>query len=167
MENFLFNEFVFGYYYCYNEDGSFFNVFGCGNEIVFEWVMVWKFIVESVKYWVEEYYMDGFWFDFMAIYDIEIMNEVMEVFVDIDFSIIVYGEGWIVGDSLFLVFYWVLKVKVVQMLDVAVFSDDIWDGLKGSVFEYEEKGFVSGKFGWEEDVKFGIVVFMAYLQVDY
>jgi pullulanase len=166
-ENSLFNELVPGYYYRHNEDGSFSNASGCGNETASERAMVRKFIVESVKYWAEEYHMDGFRFDLMAIHDIETMNEVTEALADIDPSIIVYGEGWTAGDSPLPLSRRALKAKVAQMPDVAAFSDDIRDGLKGSVFEHEEKGFVSGKPGREEDVKFGIVASTAHPQVDY
>ena len=34
------------------------------------------FIINSVKYWADEYHIDGFRFDLMAIHDIETMNEV-------------------------------------------------------------------------------------------
>lgn len=166
-ENSLFNELVPGYYYRHNEDGSFSNASGCGNETASERAMVRKFIVESVKYWAEEYHMDGFRFDLMAIHDIETMNAVTEALADIDPSIIVYGEGWTAGDSPLPVPKRALKAKVAQMPEVAAFSDDIRDGLKGSVFEHEERAFISGKPGREEDVKFGIVASTAHPQVDY
>lgn len=166
-ENSLFNELVPGYYYRHNEDGSFSNASGCGNETASERAMVRKFIVESVKYWAEEYHMDGFRFDLMAIHDIETMNAVTEALEDIDPSIIVYGEGWTAGDSPLPVSRRALKAKVALMPDVAAFSDDIRDGLKGSVFEHQERAFISGKPGREEDVKFGIVASTAHPQVDY
>ncbi|MEQ8706145.1 MAG: type I pullulanase [Phaeodactylibacter sp.] len=166
-ENSLFNELVPGYYYRHNEDGSFSNASGCGNETASERAMVRKFIVESVKYWAREYHLDGFRFDLMAIHDIETMNAVTEALESIDPSIIVYGEGWTAGDSPLPVSQRALKAKVNQMPDVAAFSDDIRDGLKGSVFEHEEKAFISGKPGREEDVKFGIVASTYHPQVDY
>jgi pullulanase len=44
------------------------------------------------------------------------------------------------------------------MLDgIAVFSDDMRDAIKGSVFEHADSGFVAGKKGLEESLKFGIV----------
>jgi len=48
-----------------------------------------------------------------------------------------------------------------------VFSDDIRDGIKGSVFNHEDKGFVSGKPGMEESIKFGVVASCKHSQVDY
>lgn len=166
-EESLFNELVPGYYYRHNEDGSFSNASGCGNETASERAMVRKFIVESVKYWAEEYHMDGFRFDLMAIHDIETMNAVTDALQTIDPSILVYGEGWTAGDSPLPVERRALKAKVAQMPKVAAFSDDIRDGLKGSVFEHEEKAFISGKPGRKEDVKFGIVASTQHPQIDY
>ncbi|HKZ68401.1 MAG TPA: alpha-1,6-glucosidase domain-containing protein, partial [Chitinophagaceae bacterium] len=44
---------------------------------------------------------------------------------------------------------------------------DIRDGIKGSVFADEEKGFASGRPGMEESIKFGIVASCKHPQVDY
>jgi len=41
------------------------------------------------------------------------------------------------------------------------------DGLKGSVFEDMEQGFVSGKKGMQESVKFGIVGAIKHPDIDY
>ena len=43
------------------------------------------------------------------------------------------------------------------MPGIGMFSDDIRDGVKGSVFNAEEPGFVNGQFSFDERVKFGIV----------
>jgi len=65
-----------GYYYRQREDGTYSDASACGNETASERAMVRDFIVNSVKYWAEEYHLDGFRFDLMAIHDIETMNEV-------------------------------------------------------------------------------------------
>jgi pullulanase len=166
-EQSLFNQLVPGYYYRQNEDGSFANASACGNETASDRAMVRKFIVESVKYWVEEYHIDGFRFDLMAIHDIETMNAVAEALEAIDPSIIVYGEGWTAGDSPLSVERRALKAHTAQMPGVSAFSDDIRDGLKGSVFVHDERAFVSGKPGREEDVKFGVVASIQHPQLNY
>lgn len=61
--------------------------------------MVRRYIVESVKYWAEEYHVDGFRFDLMGIHDVETMNEVKAELTKLDPSIFVYGEGWTASDS--------------------------------------------------------------------
>ena len=65
-----------GYCYRFNDDGTFANGSGCGNETASEREMVRRYIVESVKHWVKEYHVDGFRFDLMGIHDIETMKAV-------------------------------------------------------------------------------------------
>ena len=52
-----------------------------------------------------------------------------------------------------------------QLDRVGAFSDDIRDGIKGSVFDSLDKGFVSGKEGMEESIKFGVVAATPHPQV--
>ena len=60
-----------------------------------------------------------------------------------------------------------LKANVSKLKGIAVFSDDIRDGIKGSVFNNEDRGFVSDKPGMRESIKFGIVASCKHPQVDY
>jgi pullulanase len=83
-----------------NEDGSFSNGSGCGNEVASERSMVRKYIVDSVKYWASEYHLDGFRFDLMALIDMETIKQVRTELDKIDPSIIILGEGWTGGGSL-------------------------------------------------------------------
>jgi pullulanase len=82
-------------------------------------------------------------------------------------DILLYGEGWTAGSSPLPDTLRALK-KNAHLLDrIAVFSDDIRDGIKGSVFIHDEKGFASGKTGLEETMKFGITAALKHPQVDY
>jgi len=65
-ENSYFNQIVPGYYYRQKEDGSFSNASACGNETASERPMMRKYMIESLKHWVNEYHVDGFRFDLMA-----------------------------------------------------------------------------------------------------
>ncbi|MDE6628247.1 MAG: type I pullulanase, partial [Muribaculaceae bacterium] len=60
-----------GYFYRHNSDGSYSDASGCGNETASDRQMMGDFIVNSVKYWANEYHIDGFRFDLMAIHDTE------------------------------------------------------------------------------------------------
>lgn len=162
-----FNQLVPGYYYRHKEDGSFSDASACGNETASERAMMRKFIVESVQYWVNEYHIDGFRFDLMGIHDKETMNEVSAAVRAIDPSIIVYGEGWKAGESPLPDEQLALKAETYELDGVAAFSDDIRDAIKGHVFTYDEKGFVSGKSGLEESIKFGVVASTEHPQIDY
>ncbi|MBP1756567.1 MAG: pullulanase [Firmicutes bacterium] len=162
------NKIVPGYYYRMTEDGQFANASGCGNEIASERAMVRKFIVDSVVYWATEYHIDGFRFDLMGIHDIETMNAIRKALNEVDPTILIYGEGWTAGSSPLPESERALKANM-SALDtgIAAFSDDLRDGIKGSVFEELEKGFVTGQPGMEESIKFGIVASTEHSQIDY
>ena len=166
-EDSYFNLIAPKYYYRMNEDGSFSNASACGNETASERPMVRKFMIESMKYWAKEYHLDGFRVDLMGIHDIETMNMVSEELKQIDKTIFVYGEGWKAGDSPLADEKLALKVNTPQLNHIAAFSDDIRDGLKGSVFEEKGTGFVSGQAGTEESIKFGIIASTEHPQIDY
>ena len=162
-----FNQLVPGYYYRQNATGAFSNASGCGNETASERPMMRKFMLESLKHWVNEYHIDGFRFDLMAIHDMESMDLIARELRAIDPNIFIYGEGWTAGDSPLPDDKKALKRNTYLMDHVAAFSDDIRDGLKGHVFAANAKGFISGKEGLEETIKFGIVASTQHPQIDY
>ena len=162
-----FNQLVPNYFYRQNPDGSFSDASACGNETASERHMMRKYIIESVTHWVNEYHLDGFRFDLMGIHDMETMNQVSAAVRKIDPSIFVYGEGWTAGASPLPSEQQALKANTLKMEKVAAFSDDLRDGLKGSVFEHEQRGFVSQGTGAKESVKFGIVASTQHPQLDY
>lgn len=162
-----FNQLVPDYYYRKTAAGDFSDASACGNETASERTMMRKYIIESVSYWAKEYHLDGFRFDLMGIHDIETMNAVTKTLNDIDPTIFVYGEGWTAGDSPLPKNKQALKANTTQLDQVAAFSDDLRDGLKGSVFREEEGGFVSQTKGLKESIKFGIVASTEHPQVNY
>ena len=162
-----FNQLVPGYYYRQRKDGSFSDATACGNETASERPMMRKFMLESVLYWVKEYHIDGFRFDLMGVHDIETMNMISDALHKIKPDIILYGEGWTAGESPLPDSLRALKKNAHKLRNIAVFSDDIRDGIKGSVFDIKDRGFATGKPGMEESVKFGIVAAGQHPQVDY
>ncbi|MCM1522225.1 MAG: type I pullulanase [Muribaculaceae bacterium] len=156
-----------GYYYRHRPDGSYSDASGCGNETASDRQQMRDFIINSVKYWAKEYHIDGFRFDLMAIHDIETMNEVAAALKEINPDIFVYGEGWTAGDSPLPVDQRALKENVAKMPDIAVFSDDLRDAVKGHYTDAADRGFATGKPGLEETVKIGIVAATDHPQVDY
>lgn len=155
------------YYYRFREDGSFSDAAACGNETSSDRPMTQKFIIESVQYWAKEYHLDGFRFDLMGIHDIETMNKVAKAVKEINPHIFVYGEGWTAGDSPLPEEKRALKKHILQMPQISAFSDDIRDGLKGSVFDDKSTGFVNGAKEMEESIKFGVVGSIQHPQIDY
>ncbi|MCM1368840.1 MAG: type I pullulanase [Candidatus Amulumruptor caecigallinarius] len=156
-----------GYYHRHWDDGRYSDASGCGNETSSDLQQTRDYIINSVKYWAKEYHIDGFRFDLMAIHDIETMNKVAAELKEINPSIFVYGEGWTAGDSPLQPERRALKENVSKMTDIAVFSDDIRDAVKGHYTDASDRGFATGKPGLEETVKIGIVAATAHPQVDY
>lgn len=155
------------YYYRFDKKGNFSDAAACGNETASERKMMRKFMIESVKHWTEEYHLDGFRFDLMGIHDVETMNLLADEIKQINPNTIIYGEGWTAGDSPLPEAKRALKKHIHQMPKIAAFSDDLRDGIKGSVFEDESTGFVNGEKSKEESIKFGIVGSIQHAQIDY
>jgi len=162
-----FNQFVPGYYYRQRSDGTLSDASGCGNEMASERAMVRKFIVDSVAFWAEEYHFDGFRFDLMGIIDIETMNQIRTRLDLIDKNIFLYGEGWIAAESPFPENLRATKLNTPRLDRIASFCDDMRDGLKGSPFNRNSNGFISGLTLREEQVKFSITGAISHPQIFY
>lgn len=155
------------YYYRKKADGTFSDASACGNETASDKAMFRKFMLESVMYWVNEYHIDGFRFDLMGIHDIETMNLIADTLRKIKPSIVLYGEGWTAGGSPLPEYKRAIKKNAIELKGIAVFSDDMRDGIKGSVFNIDDRGFATGKLANSESVKFGIVAAGKHPQIDY
>jgi pullulanase len=104
----------------------------------------------------------------MGLHDIETMNLVRAALDEVDPSILLYGEGWTAGATPLPREQQAIKINTAKLDErMAVFSDDIRDGIKGGVFDGPEPGFVTGAFRRREDVKFGITASVFHLQIDY
>ncbi len=161
--NSSFNRIVPYYYYRYTSTGANSSASGCGNDTASERYMFGKFMVDSTAYWVKEYKLDGLRFDLMGLHDLQTMQEVESAVHTINPNAIIYGEGWTMGatnDGSAQA----NQTNIGQIVPtgdaiggIAVFNDVIRDGLKGSVFEKEAKGFISGEAGSTfSDIAFGL-----------
>lgn len=158
-----------GYYYRQDLNGNFSNGSGCGNELASERYMVRKLIIDSVIYWAKEYHIDGFRFDLMGLHDIETMRRIREELDKIDPSILMYGEGWTGGWTPLRIEESAVKQNIIKFdrMQIAAFSDDTRDSVKGHVFNINESGYVNGKTGLEESIKFCIVGATFQKGIDY
>ena len=154
------------YYYRKNADGTYSNGSGCGNETASEKPMMRKFMMESVKYWINEYHIDGFRFDLMGCHDIETMNQIRQMVNEIDPTIFIYGEGWSAGSCALPNDQLGMKANIPQMLGIAAFSDEIRDALRGPFSDDTKPGWLGGAPDCEESLKFGIVGCIRHPQVD-
>ncbi len=163
----VFNRVEPGYYYRQTAAGDYSNASACGNETASERPMMRQFMLESLRYWVQEYHIDGFRFDLMGIHDIETMNRISAELHAIDPTIFLYGEGWTAGNSPLPDSLRALKVNTWKLDGVAAFSDDMRDAIRGYVFDPKQKGFVSGNPDVKESLQFGIVASVQHRQIHY
>ena len=154
------------YYYRKNPDGTWSNGSGCGNETASDKPMMRQFMIESVKYWANEYHIDGFRFDLMGIHDIETMNQIRKALDEIDPSIFIYGEGWSAGSCAYPYEKLAMKAHIQQTPRIAAFSDEIRDALRGPFDNDTKPGILGGAPNMEESLKFGIVGCISHPQVD-
>lgn len=167
LENSGFEKTVPGYFYRKNAEGEYADASACGNETASDRAMMRKYMIESVKYWINEYHIDGFRFDLMGIHDIETMNQIREAVSEIDPTICVYGEGWAARPPQYPMDMLAMKANVGKMPGIAVFSDEFRDGMRGPFNNDQQGAFLAGIAGEEESVKFGIVGGIEHPQIDY
>ncbi|MBD5554913.1 MAG: type I pullulanase [Roseburia sp.] len=147
-DEFCFNKIVPGYFSRIDAEGNYSAGSGCENDNATERSMVRKYIVDSVAYWADEYHIDGFRFDLVGLIDIETVRAVMEKVSRKHPNVIFYGEGWTMGTGL-------TKEGVLlatqnnsaELPGFAFFSDTMRDGLRGHVFYYSQRGYISGGKG--------------------
>ena len=154
------------YFYRKTADGQYSNGSGCGNETASEQPMMRRFMLESVKYWIEEFRIDGLRFDLMGCHDIKTMNQIRRMVDEIDPSIFIYGEGWSAGSCAYPSEKLGLKANIPQMPGIAAFSDEIRDALRGPFSDDTKAGWLGGAPDCEESLKFGIAGAIAHPQID-
>ena len=141
-----------GYYYRLNDDGSFSDGSGCGNETASEHLMFRKYMIDSILYWTNEYHIDGFRFDLMGVHDVETMNLIREALdknVKNGKKIMMYGEPW-TASTLATKEKTAVKDNAKLLSDrIGVFNDAYRDVVKGHVFNVQEPGFVQNGSGTE------------------
>ena len=153
-------------YYRKTADGKYSDGSGCGNETASEKPLMREFMLESVKYWIDEYHIDGFRFDLMGVHDIETMQQIRAEVNKIDSSIYIYGEGWSAGSCAYPVDKLAMKANAQQLNGIGAFSDDMRDALRGPFSDDHKGALLAGIPGEEESLKFGIVGGIAHPQVD-
>ena len=154
------------YFYRKTAEGQYSNGSGCGNETASEKPMMRQFMIESVKYWINEYHIDGFRFDLMGVHDIETMNAIRKAVDEIDPTIFIYGEGWSAGNCAYPQEKLGMKANIPQMPRIAAFSDEIRDALRGPFSDDKQPAFLAGLAGHKESIKFGIAGAISHPQVD-
>ncbi|MBB6022024.1 type I pullulanase [Paenibacillus sp. JGP012] len=149
-----FEKLVPGYYYRQHADGTYSNGSGTGNEVATERAMVRKFIIDSVRFWAEQYHVDGFRFDLMGLMDITTMKQLAsELHTRVSPSILLYGEPWGALESPLAD---KMTLKGTQRgAGFAVFNDNFRGVIKGDS-DGDGKGFATGEEGKAADLWTGV-----------
>jgi pullulanase len=135
-----FNSLVPRYYFRFLPDGSYSNGSGCGNDFRSEAPMGRKYILDTLKYWVQEYGIDGFRFDLMALIDLDTMKDVERELRAIRPGIVLYGEPWGGGGKQAPVRP--TNKQTIRGTHIGAFNDNIRNALIGSPFDKNHAGFV-------------------------
>lgn len=132
------------YYYRYNHVGVPTNGSGCGNDLATERSMCRKYVLDTIKYWIEEYSIDGFRFDLMGLMDCSTANEISKMCKRIQPNTILYGEGWNMDTAL----PHQEKANKDNMCKIPAFghfNDTFRDYIKGSSFNLYDRGLALGR----------------------
>ena len=144
------------YFYRQDDSGNNKNGSGCGNELATQRTMVRKYVIDSLKHWMNDYHINGFRFDLMGLHETETMKEIYDELSEIDPNVMVYGEPWASSGAIFGKTD-IDKCSASEDVNgVACFNDDIRDAIKGSVFDAGGKGHVQGEFA-DSAIKTGLV----------
>lgn len=152
--SFCFNQIVPGYFSRIDGNGVYANGSFCGNDTASERSMVRKYIVDSVKYWADEYHIDGFRFDLVGLLDVITINDIMRTVHSTHPNVIFYGEGWSMNT--------VLTKPGLQLCThdnsalvpgFSFFSDTLRDLMRGSVFFEDVPGYVTGAICPKEELE--------------
>ena len=154
-----FSKTVPGYYYRKTSSSAYSNGSGCGNETASDKLMYRKYMIESIKYWAEEYHIDGFRFDLMGIHDVTTMNTIRSELDNLysDGSgkkILMYGEPWTGGT---VAISDGCSQSRASSLDarVGMFCDTYRDAIKGDT-NGAGKGYIQGDTGKTGNVVNGV-----------
>ncbi len=125
---------------------------GAGPTLESRNLMVRKLIIDSIKFFIDEFGIDGFRFDLMSFMDIDTMIEIREAVGD---NIILQGEAWNFTD---------LPINEAPVkghianyphrINLAVFNDSTRDSYLGKI---HEPGFVQGNYDFTDICRAGII----------
>lgn len=131
------------YYFRLDSAQNFLSFSGCGNDLKTERPMMRKLILESIKYWMTEYKVDGFRFDLANLIDEETRKLIIEEAKKINPDVIIIAEPWGGG----------YDPAGFSKIGWAAWNDQARNGIKGEN-PFNRQSFIFGKwdYGVNQDV---------------
>lgn len=123
------------YYFRLNENFIYTSLSGCGNDFRTERPMTRRLILDSVKFWMQEYHIDGFRFDLAALIDWETCEEIIHEARKINPNVIIIAEPWGGGYA----------PAEFSQRGWAAWNDQIRNGVKGQN-PHDGHGFIFGRW---------------------
>jgi len=122
-------------YFRLDEKGDYIAQSGCGNDTYTEEPDVRQLIIESVKYWLKEYHVDGFRFDLAQLIDKETCTLILAEARKINPNVIIIAEPWGGG----------YDPNGFSDIGWAAWNDQFRNGVKGQN-PHDGLGFIFGKW---------------------
>lgn len=82
------------YYFRLDDEEEYLSDSYCGNDFKTERPMARRLIVDSLKYWMTEFHVDGFRFDLAAMIDVETLDSISRELREINPDVILIAEPW-------------------------------------------------------------------------
>ncbi|WOO88560.1 type I pullulanase [Mollicutes bacterium LVI A0078] len=141
--SFNYNLLVPNYYFRFKPNREYSNGSFCGNEVASERAMVRRYIIDTLKTWVNIYGIDGIRIDLMGLMDIETIRAIENELTAIHPNFIIYGEGWNM-ESMLTRDKRAAQINADKLPTVGHFNDDLRNFIKGDNSEYDKIGYIQG-----------------------
>ncbi|MGM9873741.1 MAG: type I pullulanase [Bacilli bacterium] len=153
-----FENIVPSYFFRKKSNGEVSSASGCGNDFASERYMARKAIIDSVKYLIDVFDVDGIRFDLMGLIDIKTIDNCLIEAKKIKENIIFYGEGWDMGYELKREEK-AASINADKLKGVAFFNDSYREIIKGPTFgsDLKKKGFVGGDLSYRDGAIFALL----------
>lgn len=127
------------YFFRLNDDFTFSNFSGCGNDVRTEAPMMRRLIVDNILYWMKEFHVDGFRFDLAELIDMDTMRAIEKAARAINPNVQLISEPW--------------SLRGENKQDLTGTGWSAWN----NEFRYAAKDFIKGKHNreWLKNCIFG------------
>lgn len=154
-EIFALNQITPNYFFRF-ENGEYANHSGCGNDFASERAMARKIIIDSLKFLLKTYDIDGFRFDLMGLIDLETIKLAESELHKIKPNLMIYGEGWSMGAKSEFADKFATLENALELPRVAFFNDRYRNIMRGpgDKAELHEKGYLLGNKDYVDGFKY-------------